>query len=154
MFFKVHMWFSKMFYQLPFRMRPIYPKKPMWCSLWYAWDTLVWFGLNFYFLFFIFFYFLRFQYLCCEVNESGQITWEDVKLWTLFVSSMCVLLGRGWGISITQPWPKSLLHNKDINAPKAPPLTCFLICSLVGGREREVMDWCCELVLSKWNGQF
>ena len=86
-----------MFYHLPFRMRPqpgIYPKKPMWCSLWYAWDTVVRFGLK------ICFYFIRFHYICCVMNESGQITLleKDIKLWTFFVCvcvcvCVCVFLG-------------------------------------------------------------
>ena len=67
-----------MLYHLPFRMRPqpgIYPKKLMWCSFWYVWDTVVWFGLK------ICFYFIRFHYICCVMNESDQINLfeKDVK---------------------------------------------------------------------------
>ena len=104
-----------MFYHLPFRMRPqwgIYPKKPMWCSLWYAWDTVLWFGLK------ICFYFIRFHYICCVINESGQITLleKDVKLWTFFVC-VCVFLGCFNHPTMTQEftypsadWTRSLIR--------------------------------------------
>ena len=88
-FFKVQMWLSKYALSSSFQdetsTRHLSQETNV-CSLWYAWDTMVWFDFK------ICFYFIRVHYICCVMNESGQITLleKDVKLWTLFV---CVFLG-------------------------------------------------------------
>ena len=102
-----------MFYHLPFRMRPqktcIYPKKET-----NVVKFMICIGILWYDLASICFYLIRFHYIWCVLNEGGQFTWD-------ISNQLCAGVRAFLGVSITQLWPKNLLHNKGYQFTKCTP---------------------------------